>query len=80
METTPSDSTPTPTVRSKTKAEAVVDIEISLDDWMNERTPTLGRKVEAINAFYRQRQRRGLVRAARAAFDADFEVFLKQPA
>ena len=63
--------------------EAVAPVspaDIALDDWCQGKSRALGRRVEALSAFYRLAQASGKGRATAAQFDADFAAFLKQPA
>ena len=54
--------------------------DVALDDWCESKSRSLGRRVEALSAFYRKCQRQGVGRAAAEKFEADFQAFLKQPA
>lgn len=72
---------PTP----KHDEEAVVSAppviaDVALDNWCEAKSRTMGRRVEALSAFYRLMQAQGRGRATAAQFDADFAAFLKQPA
>jgi len=58
----------------------VTEPTISLDDWAQSASHRVGRRVEGLNAYYRQAQRDGLGRATPASFDAAFAAFLSQPA
>lgn len=58
----------------------VPSADIALDDWCQAKSRVLGRRVEALSAFYRLAQSQGKGRATAAQFDADFAAFLKQPA
>ena len=55
-------------------------VDVALDDWCESKSRSLGRRVEALSAFYRKCQRQGVGRAAAEKFEADFQAFLKQPA
>lgn len=67
----------TPTTES-TVTEVTNDI--ALDDWCENKSRTLGRRVEALSAFYRTCQRTGVGRATPDKFEADFAAFLAAPA
>lgn len=70
-------STKTPT--ETTEAPEVV-VDLALDDWCQIKSQSLGRRVEALSAFYRLAQKAGVGRATAAKFEADFQAFLKSPA
>ena len=61
-------------------AEAQPAADMALDDWCQSKSHALGRHVEALSAFYRLCQQKGVGRATAAQFEADFEAFLKAPA
>jgi hypothetical protein len=54
--------------------------DVALDDWCESKSRALGRRVEALSAFYRLCQRQGVGRATAERLEADFQAFLKQPA
>ena len=54
--------------------------DVALDDWASSKSISLGRRVEALAAFYRLCQKQGIGRATPEKFEADFQVFLKSPA
>ena len=54
--------------------------DVALDDWCEFKSRSLGRRVEALSAFYKRCQRLGLGRSTAERFEADFQAFLKQPA
>jgi len=54
--------------------------DVALDDWCESKSRSLGRRVEALSAFYKRCQKLGLGRATADKFEADFQAFLKQPA
>ena len=54
--------------------------DVALDDWCESKSRSLGRRVEALSAFYKMCQRQGVGRATAEKFEADFHAFLKQPA
>ena len=58
----------------------VAPVDVALDDWCEAKSRSLGRRVEALSAFYRKCQRQGVGRAPAEKFEADFQAFLKQPA
>lgn len=70
-----------PVTKTKTTKQATDAPEtIALDDWCQAHSLTLGRRVEALAAFHRDCQRRGLGRASADQFLAQFNAFLAQPA
>ena len=54
--------------------------DVALDDWCESKSRSLGRRVEALSAFYRKCQKQGVGRATAEKFEADFQAFLKLPA
>ena len=70
----------TPKTPSEPDVPAVKAETIALDDWCQGKSRALGRRVEALSAFYRLAQAQGKGRATAEQFDADFAAFLKQPA
>lgn len=61
--------------------EPVVPVaDVALDDWCEAKSRSLGRRVEALSAFYRKCQKEGRGRALAEKFETDFQLFLKQPA
>jgi hypothetical protein len=54
--------------------------DIALDDWASAKSRSLGKRVEALAAFYKLCQQKGVGRATPEKFEADFQVFLKSPA
>ena len=54
--------------------------DVALDDWCEAKSRSLGRRVEALSAFYRKCQKDGKGRATSDKYEADFQAFLKQPA
>lgn len=64
--------------KTKTKPEAVDDL--ALDDWCAAKSRTLGRRVEALSAFWKQAQAAGMGRATRNQFESAYQDFLRQPA
>ncbi len=73
---TPS-GTPAPPI-ALTSGAPVADI--ALDDWCAMRSSKLGRRVEALSAFWKESQRTGLGRATPDQFEAAFAAFLARPA
>lgn len=61
----------------ETKTASVADI--ALDDWAASKSRQLGRRVEALSAFYKHCQRTGCGRATVEQFEQRFEDFRKQP-
>ena len=57
---------------------AVADL--ALDDWCEARSRSLGRRIEALSAFYKICQRNGVGRATPDEFEARFQAFLHMPA
>jgi hypothetical protein len=54
--------------------------DVALDDWCESKSRSLGRRVEALSAFYRRCQKLGIGRATAEKYEADFQAFLKLPA
>lgn len=54
--------------------------DIALDDWCSYKSRVLGRRIEALSAFYKRCVKKGIGRATPASFEADFQAFLKSPA
>lgn len=54
--------------------------DIALDDWASAKSRSLGRRVEALAAFYKLCQQRGMGRATPEKFESDFQLWLKSPA
>ena len=54
--------------------------DVALDNWCENKSQSMGRRVEALSAFYRRCQKTGVGRATPEQFDADFQAFLKLPA
>jgi len=52
---------------------------VALDVWCEEKSRSLGKRVEALSAFYRLTQRKGIGRATPEQFEAEFQTFLKTP-
>lgn len=67
-------------VQTETPEIPEVVADLALDDWCQTKSQTLGRRVEALSAFYRLAQKSGVGRATAAKFEADFQAFLKTPA
>lgn len=59
---------------------AVPVADLALDDWCEAKSRTLGRRVEALSAFYRRCQKTNVGRATPEQFEANFQAFLKMPA
>lgn len=53
--------------------------EIALDDWAASKSRSVGRRIEALSAFYRRCQREGFGRATPDEFESRFQAFLKKP-
>ena len=68
-----------PTANSSPAPVAPV-ADVALDDWCESKSRSLGRRVEALSAFYKRCQKLGLGRATADKVEADFQAFLKQPA
>lgn len=71
--TTPSEESPKP------KTAAPVASDVALDVWCEEKSRSLGKRVEALSAYYRLTQRKGIGRATPEQFEAEFQTFLKTP-
>lgn len=56
------------------------DLTVALDVWCGNKSRTLGRRVEALSAFYRICARSGKTRKTVEEFEADFKAFLATPA
>jgi len=54
--------------------------DIALDDWCEGKSRALGRRVEALSAFFKLCQKQGVGRATPEKFEADFQDFLNSPA
>lgn len=54
--------------------------DIALDDWASAKSRSLGRRVEALAAFYKLCQQKGMGRATPEKFESDFQLWLKSPA
>lgn len=61
-------------------AAPVAIADLALDDWCEAKSRNMGRRVEALSAFYRQCQKTGIGRNTTEKFEADFQAFLKLPA
>lgn len=77
---------PTPSAPAKTKSAAAPaptapppDGDVALDVWCGEKSRSMGKRVEALSAFYRLAQRKGIGRATPEQFETDFQAFLKTP-
>jgi hypothetical protein len=57
-----------------------VALDIALDDWCEGKSRALGRRVEALSAFFKLCQKQGVGRATPEKFEADFQDFLNSPA
>jgi hypothetical protein len=65
----------------ETITETLVEpVDIALDNWIESKSREVGRRVEALNAFYRLSQRGGKGRATAEEWEADFQKFLNSPA
>jgi len=71
-------TTPATPSEPKTKT-APVATDVALDVWCEEKSRSLGKRVEALSAYYRLAQRQGIGRATPEQFEADFQTFLKTP-
>ena len=60
-------------------AAAPAPADVALDVWCGEKSRNMGKRVEALSAFYRLTQRKGIGRATPEQFEADFQAFLKTP-
>lgn len=60
-------------------SEPTMATDIALDDWAAGKSRSLGRRIEALSAFYKRCQREGLGRATAEEFEARFTAFLTQP-
>ena len=56
------------------------EADIALDDWCESKSRQVGRRVEALSAFYRKTQKAGVGRGTASQFEAEFQAFLKLPA
>lgn len=65
--------------RATTESEPTVP-DLALDDWCESKSRSMGRRIEALSAFYRKCQKTGVGRNTPAQFEADFQAFLKMPA
>lgn len=54
--------------------------DMALEDWCSDKSQRLGRRIEALAAFHKLCQNKGIGRATADAFEAQFQAFLKQPA
>lgn len=54
--------------------------DLALDDWCEGKSRSLGRRVEALSAYYRKCQKEGRGRATADQYEAGFQAFLKLPA
>jgi hypothetical protein len=66
---------PTPTNETEVPAG-----DIALDNWCESKSRAVGRRVEALSAFYKLCQKQGIGRATPEKFEADFQAFLNSPA
>lgn len=78
----PTASTPAKTKAAVTSAAAAPPPagDVALDVWCGEKSRSMGKRVEALSAFYRLAQRKGIGRATPEQFEADFQAFLQTPA
>lgn len=54
--------------------------DVALDDWCASKSRAMGRRVEALSAFYKLCQKDGMGRATPEQFDIQFQTFLNSPA
>lgn len=79
----PKPSTDSELVSTPDPAPAVAQepaADIALDDWCQGKSLALGRRIEALSAFYRRCQRNGVGRADPAWFESEYQAFLRLPA
>lgn len=65
---------------AESTASPEVSADVALDNWCENKSQSMGRRVEALSAFYRRCQKTGVGRATPEQFEADFQAFLKLPA
>jgi len=65
---------------AESTASPGVPADVALDNWCENKSQSMGRRVEALSAFYRRCQKIGVGRATPEQFEADFQAFLKLPA
>lgn len=72
--------TPVEPVEAPIAAQEPKASDVALDDWASSKSISMGRRVEALAAFYKLCQAKGVGRATPEKFEADFQSFLKSPA
>lgn len=53
--------------------------DMALDDWAANKSRSMGRRIEALSAFYRRCQREGVGRDSAEGFESRFRAFLNKP-
>jgi len=57
----------------------IIENDVALEDWCSAKSRVLGRRIEALGAYHKLKQRQGVGRGTPDWFEADFQTFLKTP-